>query len=917
MTGTGDEALDPTEGLPTRGPRPAEGAADGLAPGQRLGRYRIEALLGRGGMGEVYRAEQLEPVRRTVALKLLHGRRLDARHLAYFEVERQLLAQMKHPAIAQVFDAGATPDGQPFFAMEFIEGSPLTTYCESRRLPLRERIELFIRTCEGVQHAHQRGVIHRDLKPGNILVSEVDGRALPKIIDFGIATAASRSLAAGEALGELERAGTPDYMSPEQAGLAPGIEVDTRSDVYSLGVLLYELLAGRRPGAGQDTTGGRHTASTTVRPPSAQITALAPGNELERAGQLGLGRRRLRRLLRDELDWVVLKAMRRERSERYDSAADLAADLRRFLQDRPLVAVPPSRRYAVGKALARHRVAVAAGAAVSLAVLAGLGASLYGLQQAREQRALAERRSAELERVAAFQQSMLEDLDIEAMGLGLAAGLREQVQTTAPDQAPGLERVLSAASPPDLARRLVSRDILVRAESAIDRDFADQPAVAADLHRAIGKAQLALGLPAEAERLFARAADFQDRTRGEGDRATLAARNLQSEAMAQAGRHQDALALVERTLGHAARLPAGDDVRLQAERQQAQLLFMLGDRPKARELQQALYDREKATRPAEDPVLLELQDDLGLTVGRMGQVSEARAIFEQLYTARRAALGPEHEATLGTMGRLAVMRVMDDDPEPAVALQRERAAISERKLGAEHPTTLAERGNLANMLLAMREFDQAEAEMRAVFEARQRLFGADAVGTLRSKLNLASLLARRKQFDEALAMERSLLEARRRLLGPRHPDTVFLEVNHAATLHRSGAALAEVQAQLDKARPLAHEVLGEEHPQVRTADMVQSLHWLRAGRFDEAAEVLRRLRGVAEARREKGDPPDARVGWALAKALEGQGKPAEAAALLASDVQWLWDLPPAERGPNELDTLDALAEESQRLGRSR
>jgi serine/threonine protein kinase/tetratricopeptide (TPR) repeat protein len=910
-----DEDLAPTEGLPTRSGL-AAGREGSLAPGARLGRYRVEALLGRGGMGEVYRAEQLEPVHRTVALKLLNVRRLDARHLAYFEVERQLLAQMKHPAIAQVFDAGATSEGYPFFVMEFIEGSALTSYCESRRLPLRERLELFIRVCEGVQHAHQKGVIHRDLKPGNILVAEVDGRALPKIIDFGIATAASRSLAAGEHLGELERAGTPDYMSPEQAGLEPGAEVDTRSDVYSLGVLLYELLAGRRPGVGVDTDRAAHTAGTTLRPPSEQIETLAPGNVDARANQLGLSRPRLRRLLRSELDWVVLKAMRRDRGQRYDSAAALTEDLRRFLDDRPLDAVPPSRRYSLGKYLRRHRVGFAAGVAVALAVLAGLGLSLYGLRQANQQREIAETRSAELERVAAFQQSMLEGIDIEAMGVGLSSGLRAQLEKSAPDKLPLLEQALASASPPDLARGLVNRDILAAALRAIDRDFADQPALAADLRRAVGQVQMALGLPGEAEPLFAQVADFLANTRGDTDPETLKARNLQSEALAQAGKPQDALARVEKTLMHAAGLAEGDDIRLDAERQQASLVFALGDRPRARAMQQALYDREQARRAADDPGLLVLQDDLGLSMGRMGDIGEARAIFEELYQQRLGALGPEDETTLNTMGRLAVMRAMDGDVQEAVALQRQRAEISRRKLGDEHPVTLAERGNLGNMLLDLREYDEAEALMRSVLEARQRLLGADAPGTLRSKLNLASLLARRHRFDESLPMEAELLAARRRILGPRHPDTVFLEVNHASSLHRAGRAPAVVQAQLDIARPLALEVLGEKHPQAHTANMIQSLTWLRAGRYAEAIVQLRALRADSERQREDGDLPNPRVGWALATALERSGQVDEAAKVMASDVQWLLDLPADEREPEDQDALDIIEEERRALVRS-
>src|SRR5690606_36518152 len=460
MNGRESDDLAPTEGLYTRTGAAVDVPEGTLAPGTRIGHYRIDTLLGRGGMGEVYRAQQLEPVRRTVALKRLHLRQVDARHLAHFEIERQMLAQMRHPAIAQVYDAGTTPDGHPYFAMEFIEGSPLTSYCEQRGLPLRERLALFVRVCEGVQHAHQKGVVHRDLKPGNILVTEVDGRPLPKIIDFGIATAADRG---ASEVARLERAGTPDYMSPEQAGLEEGVEIDTRSDVYTLGVLLYELIAGRRPSAGASTDGALHTAATTPPPPSQQIDTLAPGNADARARQLHLRRPQLRRLLRNELDWVVLKAMRRDRNERYPSASALAEELCRFLDGRPLSAVPHSRRYVWGKYLARHRLGVAAAASVSVAVLAGLALSLYGQHQHNGQRRLAEQRSAELDRVAAFQQSMLEQVVIEAMGAGFSAGLRRQLQKAAPEKLALLDQVLSSASPADLARHQIDRQLLANA----------------------------------------------------------------------------------------------------------------------------------------------------------------------------------------------------------------------------------------------------------------------------------------------------------------------------------------------------------------------------------------------------------------------------------------------------------------------
>ncbi|WP_188310262.1 serine/threonine-protein kinase [Arenimonas fontis] len=912
MSGHESDDLAPTEGLRTRAGQSAEMPEGTLPPGTRIGRYRIEALLGRGGMGEVYRAEQLEPVRRTVALKRLHLKQLDARHLAHFEIERQMLAQMRHPAIAQVYDAGTTPEGHPYFAMELIEGSPLTSYCEQRELPLRQRLELFIRVCEGVQHAHQKGVVHRDLKPGNILVGEVDGRPLPKIIDFGIATAAGRG-AAGDT--RLERAGTPDYMSPEQAGLEDGVEVDTRSDVYSLGVLLYELIAGRRPSAGAVTGEAVRTAATTPAPPSQQIDTLAPGNAEARARQLHLRRRQLRRLLRNELDWVVLKAMRRDRNERYPSASALAEELRRFLDGRPLSAVPPTRRYVWSKYLARHRLGVAA-AAVALAVLAGLALSLYGLRQATAQRQLAERRSAELEKVAAFQQSMLEGVDIEAMGTGLSVGLREQLRNTAPDKLPLLDQILSSASPADLARHQIDRQILANALAAIERDFADQPALAADLRQAVAEVQLALGLPHKAVDVLAGVAAWRESSEGPGAIRTLRARKLWADALVAAGRNQEALAMAERNLELLAAAPSGQDangLRLDAERTRALALFALGERARARELLESLVAEESGRRPPDDPLLLNLRADLGLAMGRMGDVGQARATFEDIYPRLRDALGPEHDDTLMAMGRLAVMRVLDGDTEAAVALQRERVEISLRKLGAEHPATLSERGNLANMLLEMRAMDEAEALMRAVLEARARLYGPEAAGTLRAQLNLAALIARRGRAGDALPLELQVLEARRRLLGPRHPDTVFVEVNHATTLHRAGRPPAEVQAQLDRALPLAREVLGARHPQTGAAERIQALTFLRAGRADLAESLLAAQRAEAAARREEGDEPDVLLGWAHAEALRRLGRSEEARRIHAADVQWLYDIPDAELRPEQRGARELLAEEQALL----
>jgi len=871
--GTHDDQ-ERTELLSARSPgmHAAAGAGEALPQGARLGRYRIEALLGRGGMGEVYRAEQLEPVRRTVALKLLRAQKLDARHRAYFEVERQLLAQMRHPAIAQVYDADTTADGHPFFAMEFIAGSPITRWCDERALSLAERIALFIRVCEGVQHAHQKGVIHRDLKPGNLLVDEVDGRALPKIIDFGIATATS--LTEGR-----EAAGTPDYMSPEQAGGDQAL-VDTRSDVYALGVVLSEVLTGQRPNAAGETVTGR---DRTLRLPSEQLSTLSPGDAAKLAQGRGESVPHMRRLLRGELDWVVAKAMRHDRNQRYASAAALADDLQRFLDGRPLLAVPPSRGYAWRKFAQRHRVGIAAGAVVALALVGGFAMSVYGLLQARSQRAVAEQRSAELEKVAAFQQSMLEGIDIEAMGIGMANNLRAQVAQQAPGDAAAFELGLAHASTADVARGLIDRDILANAERAIDRDFAREPALAADLRESVAKVRLALGLPKDAARIFAQVADYRAKALGANAPETLRARQQQIGAMLEAADAKAALALAETALHDAAGLPPGEPVRLKLRLDQAEAIAALGDRPRARKLMEDLRGDAIELRGERDPATMEASNDLAILLGRMGEAKAGRALMEALVPMRMQVLGADHADTLSAQHNLAVMRIMTGDKDGAVALQRRLVATQTRRLGAEHPTTLGERGNLANMLNDSGKPGEALPIAEAVVEARARVLGPDDPQTLRGKLNLSTVLAVLKRFDEAIALQEQVADARTRVLGAEHPDTLFIELNRSATLYQAGHPQAAL-AQLERILPRARKVLGDRHPQVHMG------YDIRAQSADEIGDRALAIASYREllALREGALGADAArtvdAAWQLEGLLRQSGKGAEADALRARYV---------------------------------
>ncbi|WP_330947805.1 serine/threonine-protein kinase [Thermomonas sp. LB-4] len=864
---------DRTELLATRAPAAAAAAGETLAPGAQLGHYRIEALLGRGGMGDVYRAQQLEPVRRTVALKLLRGQQLDARRVAYFEVERQLLARMRHPAIAQIYDAGATADGHPYFAMEFIAGSPITTYCDQHALSLRERIALFVRVCEGVQHAHQKGVIHRDLKPGNLLVDEVDGRPLPKIIDFGIATATSPGPG-----GEV--AGTPDYMSPEQAGGDQAL-VDTRSDVYALGVVLCELLTGQRPNAhGETAASGAHT----LRLPSAQLSTLSPAD----AGRIAQARReplpRMRRVLRNELDWVVAKAMRFERGERYPSAAALAEDLQRFLDGQPLQAAPHGRGYVWRKFAQRHRTGILAASLVALALVGGLALSVYGLLQARAQRAIAEQRNAQLERVAAFQQSMLEGIDIEAMGIDIGRDLRSQVARQAGGDTSAFERGLAQASTPDLARSVIDGSILANAERAIGRDFAKDPALAADLRESVARVRMALGLPAEAAAGFAQVADYRARALGASAPQTLKARQAQVRALLEAARTKEGLALAETALRDAASLPTDDPLRIKLRLDQADAIAALGDRPRARALLEALRADAIGLRGERDAAATEVTNSLATLLGRMGEPEAGRKLLETVVAIRAATLGKDHADTLSAQHNLAIMRIMTGDKAGAVAMQRELAAIQTRRLGAAHPSTLGELGNLANMLSDSGDNAQALPIAQAVVEARTRVMGADHPQTLRGLLNLSTVYARSGDFARAIPLQEQVADARMRMLGPSHPDTMVIQLNRAATLYQAGRA-QDALAQLARYLANARQVLGERHRELLMGYIIRAQAADELGQSELAIASYREFLALADVALGHEDARTVDAAWQLEGLLRTRGQAGAADELRARYIE--------------------------------
>ena len=369
--------------------------------GTRIGRYKLLEQIGEGGFGVVWMAEQEEPVRRRVALKIIKAGMDTRQVLARFDAERQALAMMEHRNIARVFDGGATDTGRPYFVMELVKGIPITTYCDANKLSTRDRLALFIQVCQAVQHAHQKGIIHRDLKPSNILVREQDGAPVPKVIDFGVAKATQARLTERTLFTGLHQMiGTPAYMSPEQAGLG-ALDIDTRSDIYALGALLYELLTGRTPFTKEEfEKAGLDEVFRLIREqeppkPSTRLSTLTPEELTAISSRRRSEPAKLNKLLRGDLDWVVMKAMEKDRRHRYETPDALAQDVARHLKSEPVLASPPKFGYTLAKFIRRHQVGVGFAAALAVVIVAGSGFSIWQAIRASQQARLAEARRCE------------------------------------------------------------------------------------------------------------------------------------------------------------------------------------------------------------------------------------------------------------------------------------------------------------------------------------------------------------------------------------------------------------------------------------------------------------------------------------------------------------------------------------------
>jgi non-specific serine/threonine protein kinase/serine/threonine-protein kinase len=574
---------------------------------------------------------------------------------------------MDHPGIAKVFDAGSTPEGRPYFAMELVRGEPITTYSARHALPLRARLHLFLDVCDAVQHAHQKGVIHRDLKPSNVLVEGADGRARPTIIDFGIAKATTRPLTDATLHTELGSVvGTPEYMSPEQAELGVA-DVDTRTDVYALGTILHELLTGVLP---LDIPGARQRGIDEVR---RTIREVHPARPSTRVGA---------KALRGDLDWITLKALEKERARRYGSVAELAADLRRHLEHQPVVAGPPTVAYRTGKFLRRHRLGVSiAGAAVVLLV----GFAATTAMQAR--RIAQERDRANVEAEAARE---------------TAAFLTGLFTVSDPSEARG--------------DTLTATQILDKGAAEIDRTLMDQPGLRARLQTTIGVVFTKLGRYSAAEPLLQDAEATLRKTAGPDNPATLAAMTALADLRWNQERFSEALAVYE-PLIESLRLRFGPDHRstLKARFDLASTYVGLDRLDDAVRLNLEVLDRQRRVLGPNDADTVSTLGNLSFLHMRMGQYDQALPLAREVVDRHTKVLGPDHPETLTGLHNLAATLDRLGSDAEAEQLYERAVAARRRVLGDDHPAVASTRFRYAQMRQRQKKFDAAEALLLAAY----------------------------------------------------------------------------------------------------------------------------------------------------------------------------------------------------------
>lgn len=809
-------------------------------PGTLIGPYRLIEQIGEGGFGLVFVAEQQRPVQRKVALKVIKPG-MDTREvMSRFAVERQALALMDHPNIAKVLDAGTTESGRPYFVMELVGGVPITDYCNQNQLNPRQRLELFMTVCQAVQHAHQKGIIHRDIKPSNILVTADGDKPIVKVIDFGVAKAIYPHLTDRSVFTAVaQMVGTPLYMSPEQAAMS-GVDVDTRSDIYSLGVLLYELLTGTTPFDKKHFAAAAYDEIRRIireEEPEKPSTRLSRSDSLPAvAAERKTEPTKLPRVIRGDLDWITMKALEKDPARRYESASGFARDIERYLSDEPVEACPPSVEYRVRKFVRRNKWPVIAATLILLMLIGGIVGTSWGLYQAETARrneekerirAEANEKTAHAERREAIRQNefaraVTEFLKDDMLALASVEGQYER----------------EAAY---LGKEAKVRDLLDRASNKIDGRFTDQPLVEAEIRWTIGATYRKLGEPTLAIPHLEKCTAIYKAHRGPEDDFTLLAQN----SLAVSYLADDQLIKAAQLLEHICntritKLDPKASHTLTALDNLAVVYHKSGRLREAIERFEKVRDSKIASFGLDDPRTLLTLNNLALAYEDAGRVDDAIPLLEKVRDVRVVRLGANHPFTLATVSNLAsVYRIARRLPESIKLFEQTRDAQIVA-LGQDHPDTLLTQAKLARAYREAQQLSESIQLFEKVRDLQIAKLGVDHPDTLTTLNNLAMTYKQARRFADSIQLYNEIIAAESKKLGADHSKTLTTRSN-LARAYLSAGQTADAIGTAEQLRDAATAKLGRDHSQLYHLINTLAICYEDAGRYTDALEIFNQV----------------------------------------------------------------------------